>query len=232
MTRVLQAAVLGVLCLCAAEVVVADDEDGMAQQVEGGATAVDEPAAAEATAADSATEGEPEDDWQRVHRLELPPPDLTGAAPIHVAAMAGDIEGIRRELEAGADVNLPLAPPGEKWLNATPLMVAAINGQLEAARALIEAGADLELQTDRGATALAAAALYSQGEMVQLLLDAGAEVNPTDAPDRTPLMAAATSGTTEIVQLLLDAGADVEARGAEGGREVIHGAAARSEERR
>ena len=80
-------------------------------------------------------------------------PDLTNAALLHFAASTGDVETIRREVEAGADIDLPLHPPGDGWVNATPLLVASAYGQLEAVCVLVELGADVQASTRVGGTA-------------------------------------------------------------------------------
>lgn len=88
----------------------------------------------------------------------------------HEAIVTGDIEAVRRLIEAGADLNVR-EPSG----GSSPLITAATFGQTEAARALIEAGADLDQQNNDGSTALITAAFFGRTEIVEALLAAGAD---------------------------------------------------------
>lgn len=89
---------------------------------------------------------------------------------LHEAALRGDLEAVRRHIEAGADLS-EKEPVG----GSTPLMIAATFGHTEVAKALIEAGADLDRQNNEGSTALISAAFLCRTEIVAALLEAGAD---------------------------------------------------------
>lgn len=123
------------------------------------------------------------------------------------AAREGEVEEVRRLLDAGADPDAGF----EGW---TPLMLAAMNGELEIAGMLIDAGASLSRANDDFGTALGTAAVAlvapEEGEtaMIDLLLDAGADTESGNGVMMTPLMYAAREGKREIVERLLEAGAN------------------------
>lgn len=98
------------------------------------------------------------------------------------AAREGDIEGLKKGLSGGIDVNGTARQGG-----GTLLMDAAIHGQLETAALLIEKGADLNLKNSQGATALHSAAFFCRPELAALLLTKGAEVNAMNNRGKTPL---------------------------------------------
>jgi NAD(P)-dependent dehydrogenase (short-subunit alcohol dehydrogenase family) len=86
------------------------------------------------------------------------------------AVVQGDLETVRRLIQAGADLN-----EREPTAGSTPLIAASVFGRTDAARALIEAGADVDIQNNDGSTALMTAALLARPEIVRALLDAGAD---------------------------------------------------------
>ena len=129
------------------------------------------------------------------------------------AAAQGDVAQLRREIEAGADVNEP-GPLGFE----PPLFVAAARGHLAAVKFLLAAGAKVDqpywpesCESHEGATALAMACLHGHREIARLLLSAGADANAnidtSDGP--TPLEYAVRGGRLEIVRDLLAAGASL-----------------------
>ncbi len=100
---------------------------------------------------------------------------------LHVAALQGDREAVRRGIAAGADLNEKDA------YGSTPLMVAVTFGRTAVARALIGAGADLQITNNDGGTPLHAAAFLCRVEIVEALLQAGADKNVRDNFGNTPL---------------------------------------------
>ena len=130
-----------------------------------------------------------------------PAPDLAEAA------MAGDIDRVRSQLEGGADVN---AAQGDGM---TALHWAAHKDNLEMARMLLDAGADVGRGTRIGSiTPLFMACTNGSATMIELLLEAGADANATNELGTTALMKAAASGSVDAVISLLDDGASVNAR--------------------
>jgi ankyrin repeat protein len=123
------------------------------------------------------------------------------------AAMRGDIDAVRSQLEGGADVN---ANQGDGM---TALHWAAHKDNLEMARMLLAAGADVERGTRIGSIVpLFLAATNGSAAMIELLLDAGADANATNELGTTVLMKAAASGSLDAVTNLLDNGASLNVR--------------------
>jgi ankyrin repeat protein len=123
-------------------------------------------------------------------------PELTGATPFVLAAMAGDVPVMRRLKQAGADPGLTTGK------GSTALMAAAGLGRilgentlpesklLEAAKLAIELGADVKAADGFGNTALHYAAYHRLSTLVQLLVDRGADLEARNMYDETPLWAA------------------------------------------
>jgi ankyrin repeat protein len=104
--------------------------------------------------------------------------DGAGATPLYRAALAGDLELVRRLLRAGADPNLRSPPVGgtlDEPASGLPLVEAVKRGRLDMARTLIAAGA---------------------------------RVNVRDAERKSPLFWAIVSGGEDVALELLHAGAD------------------------
>ena len=101
------------------------------------------------------------------------PKSPTTRAPgtAHRAAMAGDIDGLKAALAAGADAN---ARDKRGW---TALMYAANKGYILLVPPLLKAGSDLNVRAADGATALLIAALHGHTEIVSLLMKAGADIS-------------------------------------------------------
>ena len=134
---------------------------------------------------------------------------------IHDAALRGDVEGIRSELDAGVDVDLRTLRM-EPWVDgATPLMFACYGGHTDAVRYLIESGADVTATDARAGTPLDWA-LSGSWNGIQLLIDAGADVDARDQRGWTALMTAAVYGRPSQVAALIEAGADVHAVDSQG----------------
>ena len=99
-----------------------------------------------------------------------PSAEASPGVGLHEAVSRGDVQSVRRQIEAGVDLNVR-EPSG----GSSPLITAATFGQTEVAEALIEAGADLDLQNNDGSTALITAAFFARTEIVEALLAAGAD---------------------------------------------------------
>jgi hypothetical protein len=140
-------------------------------------------------------------------------PRAAGAAGITQAACAGDVEAVRRLLEAGADKEKATAN------GCTPLYIACEHGHIEVAWLLVEAGADKDKTTTNGYryTPLLVACFENYIEAVQLLVEAGADKEKaTTADGSTPLYVACENGHVEVARLLVEAGADKEKAAADG----------------
>ena len=130
------------------------------------------------------------------------------------AARCGDVAGVQRTIQAGADVDID--DRGFPAGGLTPLMYAAAGGHTKVVAALIEAGADVNRHDARQLpwhkTPLMYAAEKNNADVVALLLKAGAETDASDRvnkPGRTALIYAAIEKHLKVIRLLLKAGADV-----------------------
>src|SRR6185436_5834727 len=105
-----------------------------------------------------------------------------------------DVETVKRELDAGVDVDVlnGRAANGDGG-NAALWFAAqgpAPNG-VEVARLSINAGADINRKCEHGRTALQMAAAWGHLNVVQLLIENGADPTIRDDEGMTPLMIAA-----------------------------------------
>src|SRR5687767_5975311 len=87
------------------------------------------------------------------------------------AARKGDLAELRRQLQAGQDVDAT----GSK--GRTALLVAAEAGQAEAVKLLLEAGADPNVHVERIGRPLTVAVNSSHYDVAVALIDAGADPN-------------------------------------------------------
>lgn len=108
---------------------------------------------------------------------ESKPPRIS----LHHAALQGNLDAIRRHVEAGSDLNTKDA------YGSSPLIVGATFGRTEVAAALIDAGADMTITNNEGATPLHIAAFLCRTEIVKALLEKGADKNALNKTGRTAL---------------------------------------------
>ena len=158
-----------------------------------------------------------------------------GGTILHVACDKGDINLVKKLLEAGADPNVTdkfgITPLSVRTgSGGTILHVACDKGDINLVNKLLEAGADpnvtdkfgitpLSVRTSSGGTILHVACDKGDIKLVKKLLEAGADPNVTDKLGITPLSVRTDSGGTilhvacnkgdiKIVKKLLEAGAD------------------------
>jgi hypothetical protein len=86
-----------------------------------------------------------------------------GDAPLHVAAVWGDREGVRLLIEAGALIDAP----GD--MSCTPLLYAVAHGHPEVARLLLEYGADPNLRGELAYSPMSLAKERGNKEMLHIL---------------------------------------------------------------
>ena len=128
-------------------------------------------------------------------------PALVGL--LHQAALDGDLNGVEKALESGANVN------GVDEEGRTALMFAAFNGHSDIVLTLLEDEAGIDRRDLMGRTALLYAATGPFPETVRILLDKGAEANVVDSDEHfSPLMHAAAEGNLDVVKILLKGGSD------------------------
>lgn len=161
----------------------------------------------------------------------------TSLADLLAAAEAGDVNGVRKAIQAGVDVNgVDKAVFDEDARGAVAgglpaLVLAARAGHGEVVRLLLEHGAKIDelSQNWKGGRrpALTFAAEAGHISVVQQLLDAGATVTlpgqEYNGKTGTALHYAARSGHADIVRLLLSRGADANDKS--GGEMPLHAAA-------
>jgi ankyrin repeat protein len=122
--------------------------------------------------------------------------------PLHNSSRDGDLDEVRRLLEAGADIG---AKDKYGW---TPLQRVCLRGHLEVARLLLDRGADARAVDKYGWTPLHRACWNGYLEVARLLLDRGADARAVNDLGYTPLHRACCNGYLEVARLLLDHGAD------------------------
>ncbi len=96
--------------------------------------------------------------------------------------MKGDLEAIRRHIQAGSNLN-----EKDRLGGSSPLIIATTFGHTEVASALIDAGADVDQTNNEGSTALHTAALFCHAEIVESLLTGGANKNARNNAGATAL---------------------------------------------
>ena len=137
---------------------------------------------------------------------------------LHGDCERGDIEGVKRHLADGADVNEKKNDTVEGMIvfkSLTPLHFATREGHNEIAELLISRGADLNSKDESGWTPLHWASRTGHKEVTELLISKGADVNAKDENGSNPLHQAAMScgdNYEKIIELLIANGADVNAK--------------------
>lgn len=124
--------------------------------------------------------------------------------PIHSAARMRDAEAVKREIDAGVDVDVLNGRAANGDGGNTALWFAAQGpapGGLEVARLLIAAGAAINRQCEHGRTALQMAAAWGHLDVVQLLIQHGADPTIRDDQGVTPAEMAARSKRVAQAQL-------------------------------
>lgn len=166
-------------------------------------------------------------------------------SPLVTAILNANLNGVRKLLDAGADVNV-MDAYGE-----TPLHAATFNDKyldtqktsLTIARLLIDKGANVNAQTaketisinggpDPGqqSSPLHMAAISGNLDVATLLLEKGANVNAKTTMGVTPLHWASAANKLEIVDLLISHHADVNATDEQGRTPLHYSVTARSKE--
>jgi quinoprotein dehydrogenase-associated probable ABC transporter substrate-binding protein len=134
------------------------------------------------------------------HGSSLETKDADGLTPLAIASQNGKVEAARVLVDAGADVNVPVAKGGY-----TPLMLAAVSGSSDLADALIKHGARVNAVNSGGVTALMIAAAGNHSGVAALLLKAGADINARSEDGRTALSIAEANNNEPVIRLLQDA---------------------------
>ncbi|KAK9830304.1 hypothetical protein WJX72_010886 [[Myrmecia] bisecta] len=115
---------------------------------------------------------------------------------LHTAAKLGDLEALRRLLEAGADVNKQDAR------GITPLGVAVGFNKVPVIKELLAAKADVSLLDAKDNSVLHYAAGYGRREAAELLLEAGASLDCRNVDGQTPVDVAELNREAKMVAFL------------------------------
>ncbi len=124
--------------------------------------------------------------------------------PIHSAARMWDAQTVKRELDAGVDVDVINGRAANGDGGNTALWFAAQGpppSGVGVARLLIAAGAEINRRCEHGRTALQMAAAWGHLEVVQLLIRHGADPTLRDDDGQTPSEIAARSKRVPEAQL-------------------------------
>jgi ankyrin repeat protein len=172
------------------------------------------------------------------HGARVVPGDRASSAEVVRAALAGDVEALRKRLDAGdspdscdkqgvralmaacrlhraAAADLLLARGARVDLmdmgNNTVVSHAVLGGCIEQMARMIRLGADPNAANVEGATPLKLAADAGLTDAATALLRCGADPNSRNGYGQTPLALAAMNGHAPVVRALIAAGADVNA---------------------
>lgn len=109
-----------------------------------------------------------------------------------------DIEGVKKALESGVNVN---TQDGSKR---NLLLLATINKQVEMAKILVEKGADVNMQANNQDSPFLYAGASGQTELVKLFLAKGARFDIFNRYNGSALIPACERGHVETVRLLVN----------------------------
>ncbi|KAF5786594.1 putative ankyrin repeat-containing domain, STI1 domain-containing protein [Helianthus annuus] len=115
---------------------------------------------------------------------------------VHQTASVGDLEGLKKALESGADKD------EEDSEGRTAFHFACGYGEVKCAQVLLEAGAKVDALDKNKNTALHYAAGYGRKECVALLLDNGAAVTLQNMDGKTPIDVAKLNNQNDVLKLL------------------------------
>ena len=119
--------------------------------------------------------------------VPTPPSGRQTTANLHEAILAGDLDGLKSALAAGADVN------ARDSSGLTPLMQAANKGYVLMVEPILNAPKlDIDARAADGATTLFIAAVHGHKEIIELLMKAGADVNIPGPKGKTAVELAKT----------------------------------------
>lgn len=126
--------------------------------------------------------------------------DRAGRTPLHYAALTGDVEKVRSQLDSGADIDC-----ADKQ-GFTALHFAAQAQRLDALLVLLEGGANIGARDKWGNTALVKAVFNSRGEggCIRALLSSGADPDVANDSGVSPRLLADRIGNFDVAQFFTD----------------------------
>jgi ankyrin repeat protein len=117
---------------------------------------------------------------------------------LHEAAVAGDVDAIRRLAAAGVDLD------ARDDAGRTPVMAATIARQTEAVRELLDAGADVDIRDTRLDNPFLYAGAEGLLDILRVANEAGADPAITNRFGGIALIPASERGHVEVVRYLLE----------------------------
>ncbi len=146
-----------------------------------------------------------------------------GAASIHEAARQGDIEQIKKLIEATVDIN------ARDDHGRTALHYAAMIGHKDVVTLLVGIGADVDLTNEYDITPLTEAidgaypmeAGTDHDQIIKLLVANGADVNAKSDSGTTALHWAVNTGQRDFTEQIIAKGAEIDAKD-DSGRTALH----------
>ena len=132
--------------------------------------------------------------------------DQIGHTPLIHACITGNLELVKKLVQANVDVN------HVSKSEITPLMHATLHGNEDIVDLLITSGAEIEARSKKGKTAIMLASEKGDYKIVKTLVERGADVHVKDDDGCTTLMKAAYVGSEETVKLLLSCGVEMNIR--------------------
>ncbi|KAL8687867.1 MAG: hypothetical protein Q9218_006079 [Villophora microphyllina] len=138
-----------------------------------------------------------------------------GKAPMHMAAIHGNVDCLDTLLDNGADVNIKQTPRGDAGArkfegSRSPLHWAVAKGHQDVVDLLVKRGANINARNYSDRTPLQEAFMGNHTSIAESLLVSGANVNAKDGELWTPLHQA-SNNNSPLISTLLDKGCDIEA---------------------
>ncbi|MBS9530973.1 MULTISPECIES: ankyrin repeat domain-containing protein [unclassified Wolbachia] len=129
-----------------------------------------------------------------------------GNTPLHLAALADELQVAEKLIEGGADVN------AKNNHDATPLHWAALNQNVNIVEKLIEKGANVNEKNKYDNVPLHYAAGYGSLSVIEKLIEKGADINAKSSNGDTPLHLATKNSHLDVLEKLIKEGANVNER--------------------
>ena len=148
-------------------------------------------------------------DWRikkQAYMKKLGTTEGSGWTTLHQAAAMGDLDEVKRLIEAGTDVDV------RATLQETPLYEAARRGKVEVMKYLLSVGADPNAENVTLTTPLIIAAEYHQVEAALLLIKKDADIDAKNILRASAIGVASLQGWHEdglIGEILMEAGANI-----------------------